>query len=83
MSQYQPRYSGPNRSGICKCGCPWDSHHLGMVMNSEYRAATDEAYLPQECETYGFNETGGCGADGRPGHCDSYEDSKEVMTTAD
>lgn len=67
------RYSGPGRSGICKCGHGWQDHHLGMVLNPDYVDATGEIYIPQECEHYGFNETGGLDQDGRP-HCDRYED---------
>jgi hypothetical protein len=22
-------------SGICKCGCKWDDHHLSMIMNTD------------------------------------------------
>lgn len=68
------RYSGPDRTGICKCGHLWDDHHLGVVMNSEYFEATHEAYVPQECEFFGFNEMGGLNADGSD-HCHGYEDS--------
>ena len=71
---YTPRYSGPNRSGICVCGHSWESHHLGMVMNLEYYEQTKEPYLPQECEVFGFNELGGLDADGEP-HCFGYVDS--------
>lgn len=46
-------------------------------MNEEYALATYEGYIPQECEYYGFNETGGLDADGKP-HCDHYLDK---MTT--
>ena len=70
------RYSGPNRSGICKCGHSWEDHHLGMIMNPDYieTEGGPEIYLPQECEHYGFNEDGGKDANGNP-HCDNYEDS--------
>lgn len=74
--KYEPRYSGPNRSGICICGHSWESHHLGIVMNSEYAEATNEAYVPQECEFFGFNEMGGLDAEGNK-HCSSYKDSKK------
>lgn len=77
----EPRYSGPNRSGICVCGHPWDEHHLGIVMNNEYYDATHEAYVPEECEHYGFNEMGGRmpTSNGRwVNHCQSYRDSMEV-----
>jgi hypothetical protein len=76
---YAPRYSGPNRSGICKCGHSWEDHHLGCVMNSEYGEATGEVYVPQECEKFGFNETGGQQfVDGKwVDHCNCYVDSIE------
>jgi hypothetical protein len=76
MSEYQPRYSGPHRIGICRCGHSWEDHHLGVVMNREYGEATGEAYVPQECEFFGFNETGGLDADGN-NHCQQYKDQKE------
>jgi hypothetical protein len=76
---FEPRYSGPNRSGICVCGHSWEDHHLGIVMNEEYRNDTHEAYLPQECEHFGFNETSGLEfVDGKwVNHCQNYRDSKE------
>jgi hypothetical protein len=74
----KPRYSGPNRSGICKCGHSWDDHHLCCVMNEDYSDQTREAYIPQECEFYGFNETGGLDDDGNS-HCFGYVDSMEGM----
>ena len=72
--QYLPRYSGPNRSGICVCGHKWDDHHLGIVLNPDYSDQTQEGYLPGECEAHGFNETGGLGPDGEY-HCFCYHDS--------
>jgi hypothetical protein len=74
----EPRYSGPNRSGICVCGHSWEDHHLGIVMNKEYRRDTNEAYVPQECEHFGFNETGGleCVNGKWINHCQNYRDSK-------
>ena len=74
MPDYFARYSGPNRSGICICGHSWKKHHLGVVMREDYRNQTGEAYIAQECEFYGFNETGGLDSDGKY-HCDSYQDS--------
>ena len=73
----EPRYSGPNRSGTCVCGCPWDDHHLGVVMNSDYAKDTGEAYLPEECEAFGWNELGGMKlVDGKwQNHCQHYVDS--------
>ena len=71
--EYKPRYSGPGQSGTCVCGHTWRQHHLCVVLNEDFKKATGEAYVPQECEAYGFNETGGMGADGKP-HCDRYQD---------
>ena len=68
-----PRYSGPNRSGICVCGHSWKEHHLGLVMKPEYVKETGEIYIPQECEHYGFNEDGGKDAGGNL-HCNGYRD---------
>lgn len=75
----KPKYSGPNRSGICKCGHKWDEHHLGIVMNQKYFEATGEMYVPQECEHYGFNELGGLMPEGRQWvpHCSEYIDEME------
>jgi len=77
LNDWHPRYSGPHRSGICRCGHAWDDHHLGIVLNPAYIAATGEAYIPQECEFYGFNETGGLDAHGHD-HCFQYVDAKET-----
>jgi hypothetical protein len=78
---HKPRYSGPNRTGTCVCGCRWDEHHLGVVMNLEYATATGEAYAPDECERYGFNEMGGLQlVDGKwVDHCHHYRDQKEEV----
>jgi hypothetical protein len=70
---WTPRYSGPGKSGVCVCGHPWDSHHLGIVMNADYLAQTGESYIAQECEEFGCNEFGGLDADGKP-HCGNYVD---------
>lgn len=67
------RYSGPGRSGICVCGHKWEEHHLGVVLNPEYVNETGEAYIPQECEHFGFNEGGGLDAEGEE-HCHRYRD---------
>jgi hypothetical protein len=75
--KYQPRYSGPNRSGLCLCTHRWDDHHLGCVMNAEYYEQTGEAYVPEECEFHGFNETGGLGPNGEP-HCGQYRDTLDT-----
>lgn len=74
---YKPRYSGPERSGICICGCSWDRHHLGLVARQEYIDQTNEGYIPQECENFGFNECGGMKLEGDiwVNHCSRYQDS--------
>ena len=76
---YEPRYSGPNRSGVCVCGCPWDSHHLGCVMNMGYAEQTGESYVPQECDAFGFNEVGGMKYNKETkeweDHCHGYRDT--------
>lgn len=76
---YRPRYSGAGLTGICKCGHAWDRHHLGVVMNREYGEATGEAYVPEECEAHGFNETGGLKFENGEwvNHCHAYEDQGE------
>ncbi len=71
---WTPRYSGPNRSGICRCGHSWEDHHLCMVMNKAYADDTGEGYVPCECEFFGSNEDGGLDAEGND-HCSSYLDS--------
>jgi len=48
-----------------------------MVINEQYYADTQEAYVPQECEAFGFNEYGGLDADGNY-HCGHYLDSGEI-----
>lgn len=80
MEQYQPRYSGPKRSGICTCGHSWEQHHRMIVMNSEYVRQTHEGYVLGECEHYGFNEIGGMKfVNGEwVEHCSQYHDSKET-----
>jgi len=72
---YQPRYSGPHRSGTCRCGHHWTDHHLCCVMNEEYLAQTGEAWIACECEAHGWNETGGLGPNGED-HCFGYVDSR-------
>jgi len=50
-----------------------------MVMNEEYAEQTKEGYVPQECEAYGFNETGGLKWNSETEeyepHCFGYEDT--------
>lgn len=72
-----PRYSGINCTGFCVCGHSWEQHHLGIVMNQEYIDKTHEGYIPQECQHYGFNETGGQQfVNGEwVDHCYQYRDS--------
>jgi hypothetical protein len=74
MFIHKARYSGEGRSGVCKCGHPWDQHHLGIVMTDKYYKETGEGYIPEECERFGSNETGGLDADGNE-HCSKYIDS--------
>jgi hypothetical protein len=78
----EPRYSGPNRSGICVCGCRWYHHHLSCVLNEDYRNETQEVNVPEECVAYGFNEVGGMKFNQETkrweDHCHSYRDSKET-----
>jgi hypothetical protein len=80
--KYKPRYSGPNRSGICICGCSWDDHHLGMVMNRDYVEQTGEVYIPDECDAFGFNEVGGMKynteKEAWEDHCHGYRDTKDT-----
>jgi hypothetical protein len=80
MSGYKPRYSGPDRSGVCVCGHRWEEHHLSLVMNPDYIKQTGESHLPEECEVFGFNETGGLiyVEDRWEHHCHRYRDSKET-----
>lgn len=75
-------------SGICKCGCDWQDHHLGMIVNADAWAAIEKwckennrtypPYVPQECDHYGFNEYGGMRynkeTDEYEDHCHGYED---------
>lgn len=77
--KYEPRYSGPNRTGICVCGCRWDDHHLGIVMNQAYYEATKESYVPQECEAFGFHEASGMKHESGEwvDHCQGYRDQGE------
>ena len=48
-------------------------------MNQDYSKQTGEAYVPQECEHFGFNEVGGLEyVDGKwIDHCQDYRDEKE------
>lgn len=76
-----PRYSGPNRSGTCSCGCGWERHHLSLVMRQDHVDATNEGYLPGECCAFGFNETGGMKFNPVTAewedHCHGYRDERE------
>ena len=71
-------YSGEGRSGVCQCGHSWEDHHLGIILNEDYRQPRHngvvECYLPEECEYFGCNESGGLDADGNE-HCFGYRDS--------
>jgi len=50
-------------------------------MNQDYSKQTGEAYVPQECEHFGFNEVGGLKyVDGKwIDHCQDYRDEKECL----
>ena len=82
MSEYKPRYSGSNCSGICVCGCPWDKHHMMLVMRQEYVDETHEGYIPQECCHFGNNEVGGLKynelTEEWEDHCQMYKDVLSV-----
>ena len=69
-------YSGPGRTGTCNCGHSWEDHHLGVILNhaGDSLDAMKEAYIPEECEFFGFNEMGGKDAEGED-HCFGYRDS--------
>ncbi len=72
------KYSGKDKTGICICGHRRERHHLEMVMNIDYYEETGEIYIPQECEAYGFNETGGMKKNENGewvDHCHGYKDS--------
>src|ERR1700678_2368681 len=73
----KPRYSGPNRSGICICGCGWELHHLHSVMNTDYATETGETYFPDECNAFGSNQFGGMKLVGSEwvDHCHQYKDT--------
>ena len=73
---WTPRYSGPHRSGICRCGHSWQDHHLGCVLNADYLAQTGERYVPGGCEFHDCNEGEGLGPDGEV-HCFAYRDTRE------
>lgn len=63
-------------TGFCKCGHHYTEHHLGVIMNKEVYNRLPPGYppyVPEECEAYGFNETGGRGPNGED-HCFKYED---------
>ena len=47
-------------------------------MNDQYYKDTNEIYMPQECCSFGFNETGGMKFENGEwvDHCHSYKDSK-------
>jgi hypothetical protein len=79
---YQRRYSGPGRTGVCICGCSWEAHHLSIVMLKDYFDATQEHYIPEECDNYGFSEVGGMKYSEETkkweDHCHNYKDSGSI-----
>jgi hypothetical protein len=72
-TKWEPLYSGPGKSGVCRCGHSHEDHHGGIVMNADYFKQTGEGRVPGECEFYGCNEEGGLDADGNL-HCGNYVD---------
>jgi hypothetical protein len=76
---YKSIYSGPERSGICICGCKWESHHLSIVFNQKRIEETKEGYALGPCLRYGNNETEGLkyneDTDEWDFHCCGYCDS--------
>lgn len=45
-------------SGVCKCGCFWDQHHLGMIVNkSAYDALV--AYMKENHPDYTVGDSWG------------------------
>lgn len=86
----EARYSGPNKCGICVCGCSWEDHHLGIIARPGFllrKEGVYEHYVPQECDNYGCNETGGMKfndstQEWEP-HCYSYMDAGNVDFCAD
>lgn len=70
-------------SGVCVCGHSWQEHHLGFIMNEQAMAEILEqqsnhpGYVPQECEAYGFNESGGLDENGDQ-HCQQYVDVEHL-----
>lgn len=78
-------------SGICKCGCSWEDHHLNFIMNQDVISAIQKLhkdyplYVPDECESYGFNETGGLRYNPETGcyddHCHKYQDKDGPLDT--
>ena len=62
-------------SGTCLCGHCYEDHHIGMVLNPE-AAAVMGPFLPEECEFFGCNETGGLDEKGED-HCARYVDAAD------
>lgn len=68
-------------SGVCVCGCLWDSHHLSMIVNIHAYNALPKGYppyVPEECCRYGCNEYGGMKynpeTEEYEDHCHGYRD---------
>lgn len=82
MPRFKPTYSGPGKTGVCICGCPWDSHHLFLVMNKDYIETTGEGYIIGACCRYGFNEAEGMKyneeLDFWESHCSGYKDTGDL-----
>ena len=60
-------YSKQYYSGICVCTHPFKRHHISLVGNPEYYAATGETQIADSCLWYGFNEA-------QDAHCPGYHD---------
>ena len=53
-------------------------------MNKDYSDLTQEGYVPQECDAFGFNEVGGMKYNQETGewedHCHGYRDNREPLS---
>ena len=76
-------YSGPGRTGVCKCGHRWEDHFLEVTQNEDYYQETSEMYIPLQCQFY---EPDGMRHNEKPDvygndawimHCNCYIDSSE------
>ena len=70
-----PKFSKVIYSGTCLCGHSYEDHHISMVLNREALAVMGP-HMPEECEYFGCNETGGLDEHGNP-HCERYVDAED------